>query len=66
MFWHCSFIWMSKKNIDEWVQNGASELAKAPYIQTAEQMLAQNNQFAVIEKYMRQIMDNLETCNKYI
>jgi GMP synthase-like glutamine amidotransferase len=49
-----------RDNIEEWVQSGASELVKAPYIQTAEQMLAQDNQFVIIEKYMRQIMDNLE------
>jgi GMP synthase-like glutamine amidotransferase len=49
-----------RDTIKEWVQSGTSELVKAPYIQTAEQMLAQDNQFLIIEKYMRQIMDNLE------
>jgi hypothetical protein len=49
-----------RDNIEEWVQSGSSELVKAPYIQTAEQMPAQDNQFVIIEKYMRQIMDNLE------
>jgi GMP synthase (glutamine-hydrolysing) len=49
-----------RDNIEEWVQSGSSELVKAPYIQTAEQMLVQDNQFVIIEKYMRQIMDNLE------
>ena len=49
-----------KDNIEEWVQSGTNELVKAPYIQSAEQMLAQDNQFVIIEKYMRQIMDNLE------
>ena len=53
-----------RDNIEEWVQSGASELVKALYIQTAEQMLAQDNQFVIIEKYMRQIMDNLEVCSR--
>jgi GMP synthase (glutamine-hydrolysing) len=51
---------LRKDNIEEWVQSGTNELVKAPYIQSAEQMLAQDNQFVIIEKYMRQIMDNLE------
>jgi GMP synthase-like glutamine amidotransferase len=55
---------VKKDNIEEWVQNGANELVKAPYIQTPEEMLAQENQFVIIEKYMRQILDNLETGNR--
>jgi GMP synthase (glutamine-hydrolysing) len=54
-----------KKNIiDEWVQNGTYEMIKAPYIQTAEQMLTQNNQFGILQIYMNKILDNLEACNR--
>ena len=51
---------VKKDNIEEWMQNGTNELVVAPYIQDTKQMLAQDNQFTVIEKYMRQILDNLE------
>jgi GMP synthase (glutamine-hydrolysing) len=46
-----------KDNIAEWVQSGAEELIEAPYIQTAGEMLSQDKRFAVIEKYMGQVLD---------
>jgi GMP synthase-like glutamine amidotransferase len=44
-------------NIKDWVQNGADELVAAPYIQTAGEMLSPGKRFAVIEKYMGQVLD---------
>jgi GMP synthase (glutamine-hydrolysing) len=45
-------------NIKDWVENGADELVKAPYIQTAAQMLAREDRLVVIEKYMNQLLDH--------
>lgn len=46
-----------KDNIEKWVQSGAEELIEAPYIQTAGEMLSSDKRFAVIEKYMGQVLD---------
>jgi len=47
--------------VEELIKNCGNELITAPYIQSAENMLEQNNQFITIENYMRQIMDNFES-----
>jgi GMP synthase (glutamine-hydrolysing) len=47
-----------KDNIAQWVQSGANELIEAPYIQKAGEMLSQDERFAVIEKYMGQVLDS--------
>lgn len=44
-------------NITDWVENGADELVRAPYIQTASQMLEQKDKLPVIEKYMWRLLD---------
>ena len=55
---------LKKRNVEELIKNCGNELITAPYIQSAEKMLEQNNQFITIENYMRQIMDNLEPVNR--
>ena len=52
---------LKKRNVEELIKNCGNELIMAPYIQSAENMLEQNNQFITIENHMRQIMDNLES-----
>lgn len=49
---------LKRENIEQLIKNCGNELIASPYIQTAKQMLAQSDQFAVIKKYMRQILDN--------
>jgi GMP synthase - Glutamine amidotransferase domain len=46
-----------RDSIEEWVQSGAEELIEAPYIQTAGEMLSPDKRFAIIEKYMGQVLD---------
>jgi GMP synthase-like glutamine amidotransferase len=55
---------LKRENAEQLIKNCGRELTEAPYVKAAEQMLEQNNQFAIIEKYMRQILDNLETGNR--
>jgi GMP synthase-like glutamine amidotransferase len=55
---------LKRENVEQLIKNCGRELTAAPYVQTAEKMLGQNNQFAIIEKYMRQILDNLEAVNR--
>jgi hypothetical protein len=47
--------------VEELIKNCGNELITAPYIQSAKNMLEQNNQFLIIENNMRQIMDNFES-----
>jgi hypothetical protein len=47
--------------VEELIKKCGNELMGAPYIQSAENMLEQSNQFITIENYMRQIMDNFES-----
>jgi GMP synthase-like glutamine amidotransferase len=49
------------ENIEEWVRIGANELIAAPYVQTAKQILAANDHFAEIQKYMYKILNQMET-----
>ena len=55
---------LKRENVEQLIKNCGRELTAAPYVQTAEKMLGQNNQFAIIEKYMRQILDNLAAVNR--
>ncbi len=55
---------VGKDNIEEWTRHGQKELIEAPYIQKVQEMLAQSDQFDAIEKYMHQIMDDLEAAGK--
>lgn len=52
---------LKKNNLEKLIQNCGSELTDAPYIQSAGQMLAQDKQFDIAEKYMRHILDNFES-----
>ncbi len=50
-----------RENIEQWIENDATELVKEQYIQTPEQMLPLEDEFEKIQKYMYKILDYLET-----
>jgi len=45
------------ENIAEWIENGADELVDAPYVQTARQMMARQDQLPVIRHYLGRVLD---------
>ena len=51
---------VQRENIEQWIKNGAAELVKGPYVQTAAQMLVPENEFEKIQKYMYKILDHLD------
>lgn len=48
---------VKRENIEQWIKNGAAQLVKAPYIQTSEQMIAPEDEFEKIQKYMYKMLD---------
>lgn len=52
---------LKKENVEALIDHCASELVRAPFIQGAKQMTAQDNRFADIKKYMRQVLDHFVT-----
>jgi GMP synthase (glutamine-hydrolysing) len=52
---------LKQSNLRELIKNCGNELRESPYIQTVEEMTAKNNQFIVLEEYMRKILDNFES-----
>jgi GMP synthase-like glutamine amidotransferase len=51
---------VKRENIEEWVRIGANELIAEPFVQTAKQILAVEDRFAEIQKYMFKILDQME------
>jgi GMP synthase-like glutamine amidotransferase len=52
---------VQRENVEQLIENCAAEMIKAPYVQTAEQMLAPENEFKTIQKYMYRILDYLSS-----
>ena len=51
---------LKKENVEALIQNCGNELVAAPYIQSAEHMLAQDDYFKMLPDYMRKVLAALE------
>jgi GMP synthase-like glutamine amidotransferase len=51
---------LKKENVEALIKNCGNELVNAPYIQSAEQMMVQDNKFEKIAAYMNKLLTALE------
>jgi hypothetical protein len=48
---------VKQENIEEWIKSRSDKLVQESYVQIAQEMPAQKDQFAIIQKYMNKILD---------